>query len=90
MTRFGEPYERTSEASRERLLRELSTLRGAAEEMGSVLGKLHAKLLIILPLVDNALVLEAIHGRNYTGPNIAEEMKQAESALTRYQATKKG
>ncbi len=55
----------------------------AAPELLEALEALVSKLKLILPAIDGALVMESIHGRPYTGPNLADELKQAEAAIAK-------
>lgn len=54
---------------------------GESEKLRECLRRLVEKLDVILPKVDAAIVMETIHGRPYTGPNLAEELAEAKKLL---------
>ena len=61
---------------------ELTAAVARIAELEKLLIRFRDKLEVILPKVDSAIVFQSIHGMNYDGPNLAQEMKDVRAALS--------
>ena len=65
-----------------KLTADLEAAQQRVKELEEKSGALVSVLDVILPIVDNALVLETIHGRPYTGPSLTKELAELRAPLS--------